>query len=64
MIIGLSIISFYIQHQYFLRNCIIVETSTLCTSCQTGSARLTGFVFGLSPFPEGRKKTQSACGGK
>jgi len=56
------------QRHYFLRICIIVETSTLCTSCQTGStpvrssgptgqARLTGFVFGLFPFPEERKKT-------
>jgi hypothetical protein len=52
------------QRHYFLRICIIVEKSTLCTFCQTGSTRLTGFVFGLSPFPEGRKKNQSACGGK
>ena len=27
----------------------------------TGSTRLTGLILALSPFPEGRKKTQSAC---
>jgi hypothetical protein len=58
------LVPFYTQRHYFLRIYIFVETSTLGTSCQTGFTRLTGFVFGLSPFPEGRKKTQSACGGK
>jgi hypothetical protein len=35
-----------------------LETETLCISCPTG---FTGFIFGLSPFPEGREKIQSAC---
>ena len=30
----------------------------------TGLTGYSGFIFGLYSFPEGRNKTQSACGGK